>query len=156
MAIQYKLRDVGQGECIAPGNAFEGNQLDEIAKKAIDRGRIREARNRGEELSGSGFGGMATPQEALGVMGAKFDCRRLKGVRMIARRNLLGRCDEHAAAAAQGVDMSAAQRLLVIIDLGERPRSRIWHGNCARHPLPLVFAQEFDSMGVTFIVRTRV
>jgi hypothetical protein len=40
LAIQNELGDIGEGDGIAPGNAFDGNQFKEIAKEAIDGGRI--------------------------------------------------------------------------------------------------------------------
>jgi hypothetical protein len=134
LAIQNELRDVGQGDRIFPGNAFDGDQFKEIAKEAIDRGRIGEIRHRGEELGGGGLRGTVTPKETLGVMGAEFSRLVLKRVQGVAGGNVR-RGDEHTAAAAEGVDMSAAEGV-VVVDLGERAESRVWQGKCAGHPLP--------------------
>jgi len=138
LAIQYELRDVGHGDCIAAGNAFDGDELKEIAKKAIDGGRIGKIRNRGEEVGGGGFSGAVTPQEALGVMGAEFGRLVLKSVEGIAGGSFR-HGDEHTAAAAEGVDMPAAEGVVVDVDLGERLDSRVWQGKCAEHPFPPIF-----------------
>ena len=40
LAIQYELGDVGQGDGVAPGNAFDGHQLKKIAEETIHGGWI--------------------------------------------------------------------------------------------------------------------
>ena len=57
LAIQDELRDVGQGDGVAAGNAPEGDHLGEIAEEAIDGGCIGKIGDRGEEFGASGLAG---------------------------------------------------------------------------------------------------
>jgi hypothetical protein len=79
-----------------------------------------------------------TTQEALGVMGAKFGRLVLESGRGVAGGNVR-RGDEHTAAAAEGVDMPAAEGVVIVVEVGTRLDSWVWQGKCAEHPLPPVF-----------------
>ena len=71
LAIQDELGDIGQGDGVAARNAPEGDHLGEVAEEAIDRGRVAEVGDGGEEFGGSGLSGALAIAEAAGVEGAE-------------------------------------------------------------------------------------
>ena len=130
------MRDIGHGDRVTPGNAFDGDQLKEIAKEAIDGGRIGKSETEARSSAAVASVARVAPEEALGMMGAKFSRRRGEDQ---GDRGDLRRGDEHTAAAAEGVDMRAAQGVVAVVDLGELPDSRVRQGKCTEHPPPRFF-----------------
>lgn len=139
LAIQDELRDIGQDDGVAAGNAPEGDHLGEVAEEAIDGGCIAEVVDGREKFGGNGLSGAVAPEEFLSVMGAKV-CRQLGQVTISAIKarteSLFGWSNEHAAAVAPCVDMLAA---VEIIGARERLKAGVWHGKCAHRGYPPSF-----------------
>lgn len=69
-AIEKQLADISQSDGVTARDVLQGDLLDEISEKAIDRGSIAEVADAGEEFGGGGFASALGLQAALSVVDA--------------------------------------------------------------------------------------
>lgn len=105
--IEKELRNVGEGNGIAAGDALAGELFDEMAEKAIHRVCIGEVLDPSEEIRGNGFriGSGNTHVIAVRMIGAE------RGVRISIPGSKV-RIKEHVATAAFGTDMLTVESSL--------------------------------------------
>src|ERR1700682_5327179 len=105
--IEKKLRNIGECNAVAAGDALAGELFDEMAEKAIHRICIGEVLDPSEEVRGDGFGigSGNTHVAAVRMIGAK------RGVRISIRGSKV-RIQEHVATSAFGTDMLTVESSL--------------------------------------------
>jgi hypothetical protein len=102
LAGENELRDVGESDCVTPGDALAGELPDEIAEEEIHFVGGGEAVDVGEKLGGEGFGvdGRNGRLETADVVGAeRWTLDSVRGAMVLV--------DQHVAAPAFGADVLA-------------------------------------------------
>lgn len=118
--VEEQLRNVGEGDGVAAGNAAASDLFQKIAEEEIDGGSGGEVLDSTEKLGGDGFVARMRRRSFAEMIGAEFGVLFLPtiGVRVSI-------VDQHAAAVASGICMLA---MAICMTLGGMTFGRLIFG----------------------------